>query len=128
MIKYEYEGNYYTIKQLSEMCSVEEATLRYRIKAGYTVKQAMSDIPIKNSIKRFVDGSDWHDWLDQTTTTVYNSYFDWCKKNKMVAETKILFMKQLFLLIPWLKSVPMKDKNGCGARYIRLDKTNESYV
>ena len=44
--KYYYNGNLYTISQISNMCGIERATLSYRINAGWSIERATTE-PIK---------------------------------------------------------------------------------
>lgn len=72
-------------------------------------------IPKWSNVKDFVNASDWTDWINQTTESVYIIYWQWCVKNEFIPVTKVNFMRQVLAQVQELKSSPCRGK-----RYFRL--------
>lgn len=120
MINIVYKNNVHTINELSDMSGIPTATLRDRLRRGYTIEEAMSPHPIFNSVKQFCDESWYEDWIDTSTTQLYNVYWEWCIRNEYTPIHCKGFTRQVMKLYPNLKVIPMKDRDGKYHRMIRL--------
>ena len=114
MKRYELNGSWYTVNELSEMCGIKPHTLRDRLRRGYAVDQAIRITAMHESVERFAEASWWQDWLDKPMNDVYYIYWKWCINNDYAPIPKHTFSRHLFQMYPTLKSVPMR-----GVRYIR---------
>lgn len=117
MKRYELNGSWYSVNELSEMSGIAAHTLRDRIRRGYSIDQAIKPTAIMESVEKFSEASWWNDWIDQPTDSVYNIYWKWCISHEYPPASKQVFLRQLFQLYPMLKSVPMR-----GVRYVRQTK------
>lgn len=114
MNRYELNGKWYTINELSEMCGLLPHTLRDRLRRGYPIEEAVKPTPIPVSIREFCEASHWEDWIGLRTDEVYAIYWKWCLKNQVSPCSKYQFSKQIVQMHPMLHIVPMKGK-----RYFR---------
>ena len=55
MRQYEYRGQPHTINQLSEMSGIAPATIRDRLRRGYSVEQAVRPIATNDSVEAFCE-------------------------------------------------------------------------
>lgn len=76
---------------------------------GEKIKAKLHD-PKSNSVDEFIEASDWMDWVDEYTQKIYVIYWQWCIKEGLDPESKIVFMRQVLDRYPDLKSVPYKGK------------------
>ncbi len=113
MNHYCYKGIPHTIKQLSEMSGIAPATIRDRIRRGYSIKQAISAAPSNDSVKEFCEASLWEDWINQPINDVYIIYYNWCIAHEYTPLAKQGFSRHLMSMYPWLKTVPTKRGNKC---------------
>lgn len=119
MNRYMYKGREYTVNELAEMSGIAHATIRSRIRKGYTIEQAISLVPIDDSVREFCGTSWYKDWIGMSTQYLYKIYWNWCVSNEYLPAPLKAFTKQLMSLYPNLKVVPTKHKNGQCNRVIR---------
>jgi hypothetical protein len=123
-----YKGNLYNTKELSEICGVKYTTLAERFKRGYTVEEAISDVPrIPESILQFDSHSDYTDWDGLTSERLYEIYIAWCLKNQMTVESKVHFTRSIKSLHPNVRIVPTRLKvlgEVMYKRVVRIDRYN----
>lgn len=62
------------------------------------------------SVDEFIEASDWKDWINQYTEDVYTIYWQWCIKESLDPQNKIVFMRRILDEYPDLRSVPYKGK------------------
>lgn len=116
---YEYEGQVYTINGLSELSGIEPATLRDRLRRGYSLEQALKAHPTNDSVVEFSAASYYMDWIGMPISYLYEIYWKWCIDNGYNPLKIQGFSRQLMGLYPNLKTVPTKKKDRC-FRIIRL--------
>ena len=121
-----YKGELFTVEQLHAISGVPKDVIRYRLRSGYEVEEAIADVPIKKSILDFIDYNDWHDWVNQSTAYVYQQYCKHCQEAQFPSECKQTFMRQFLSVIPWLVSTPNKTKDGKSVRILRLVKYDDA--
>ena len=119
MFRFVYKDQVVTVKELSEMSGISAATIRDRIRRGYTIEQAMSPSPLFESVVQFIDASHWEDWIGMSINDLYEIYWGWCLKNDLKPMMKQGFSRQLFTIYPWLTTVPTK-KSGKYNRILRV--------
>jgi phage/plasmid-associated DNA primase len=107
--RYEYRGNSYTINELSFQSGIAPATLRDRLRRGYSVDQALKITATHDSIQEFTEASWWEDWIGMPMSDLFEIYWRWCVANGYAPVSKQRFSKHLFQIYPNLKVVP---KNG----------------
>lgn len=122
----EYNGELFTIEQLHAISGMPADVIRYRLRNGYSVEDAIAEVAIKKSIRVFIDENDWHDWVNKSTDDVYHQYCNWCQKHDYQSESKTHFMRQLLGIIPWLVSTPNKTRDGKSIRVLRLVKYDDA--
>lgn len=110
---YEYNGRPITVKELSEISGIAPATIRDRLRRGYTVDRAIHETTINESVEMFNEASQWEDWIGMSINDLYTIYWKWCVSNEYTPVQKQGFSRHLFLLNPWLKTVPTKRGDGC---------------
>jgi hypothetical protein len=115
---YEYRGKLLTIDELSSMSGIERATIRDRIRRGYSVEQAMSICPVHDSVKEFCESSWYEDWIGMSTKYLYAIYWKWCIEHGYTALQHQGFTRQILKLYPQLKTVPTRTDTHC-CRIIR---------
>lgn len=118
MLRCTYNGQMYTIKELSEMSGVEEYTIRDRLRRGYTVQQAIQVSPMDTSVIEFNNASYYKDWIGMSTTYLYKIYWEWCIVNGYSPSTQVKFIRQILKMYPNLKTVSTRKRDGC-CRIIR---------
>lgn len=116
---YEYENKLYTIKELSEISGIQRATLRDRLRRGYSVEQAVKAAPTHDSVQAFCDASWWEDWVGMSISYLHEIYWKWCIEQGYTPLQIQGFSRQMFSIYPHLKTVPTKKKDKC-LRIIRL--------
>ena len=118
---YEYKGQSCTIKQLSEMSGIAPATLRDRLRRGYSVEQAMKVAPTNDSVEAFAEASLYEDWIGMPISYLYEIYWNWSVSHGYTPLQIQGFSRQLLALYPMLKTVPTRKNDRC-YRVIRLKK------
>lgn len=114
MERYEYKGNWYTVNELSELSGINQATIRARLRRGYSVDGAIKITPIMESVERFSEASWWEDWVGMSTSDLYKIYWKWCISRGYTTFQIVkiqTFSKQIFQLYPNLKTIPTKRDN-----------------
>ena len=119
MAKYEYNGKWLTINELSELSGIKCHTLRDRLRRGYSLEEAIKVEAIHNSVKDFCAASYYMDWIGMSINELYQIYWKWCLQNDHTAMEKRGFSRQINSIYPMLKTVPTTRKDGCH-RIIRL--------
>ena len=82
---------------------------KYCPHCGERIKGKLQD-PKFTSIDKFIEASDWNDWVDQYTQDVYLIYWRWCLKEGFEPESKVMFMRRVLEEYPDLKSIPYHGK------------------
>lgn len=113
MLKCIYNGQMYTIKELSKMSGIEEHTIRDRLRRGYTISQAIQVSPIDTSVIEFNNASYYKDWIGMSTTYLYKIYWEWCVSHGYTPTTQYKFTRQLLRMYPNLKTVATRRPSGC---------------
>lgn len=113
---YEYNKQMLTIKELSEISGIQCATLRDRLRRGYSVEEAVKLSPLDDSVKEFTEASYWEDWIGMSITDLYMIYWKWCIAHGYNCLPIQGFSRQLFKVYPNLKTVPIKR----GEKYYRV--------
>ena len=113
---YELKGSYYTINDLAEMSDIAPQTLRARLRQGYSVEEAVSLIPVHESVKEFCAASLYTDWLGMSISDLHKIYWKWCVSHEYTPLSKQGFSRQVMSIYPVLKIVPSK----CGDSYCRI--------
>ena len=103
MLLLQYHGKHYTVEELSELSGIKPATIRDRLRRGYSVEESMQDIPTDDSIKAFTHASWWEDWLNMPISYLHKIYSDWCIENEYTPVNKQRFSMQLMRMYPNLK-------------------------
>ena len=117
-MKHLYEGKMYTIEELSFMSGIEKATIRDRIRRGYSVEEAIQMSPIHESVREFCYSSLYEDWIGMSTKYLHEIYFKWCISNGYAPTNQQAFTRQILKLYPSLKTVPTRYDTHC-CRVIR---------
>lgn len=117
--RYELRGHFYTIKELSELSGIQPATLRDRLRRGYSLEQAVRPTATVESVEQFCEASWWEDWIGMSINDLHTIYWKWCISNGYTAIQKQPFSRQLMKLYPQLKTVPTNDGSRC-YRIIRM--------
>ena len=116
---YQYNDNWYSIKELAEISGVTEPTIRDRLRRGYTIDQAIKHVLVDESVEMFNEASWWEDWIGMSTTYLHKIYWNWCVSNGYTPLSQIGFIRQLMKMYPNLKVVPNKKTDGSCMRVIR---------
>lgn len=119
MLKLQYNGKLYTVKRLSELSGIAPATIRDRLRRGYSVHQAISYTTTPESVELFSEASWWEDWIGMPVSDLHKIYWKWCVSHEFTPISAQAFSKHLLSLYPQLKSVPT-NRNGKCQRVIRL--------
>ena len=119
MKRLEFDNKLYTVNELSEMSGIRCATLRDRLRRGYSVEQAMRVVATSDGVEAFCEASYYGDWLGMPINDLYEIYWKWCIEHGYTTLQKQGFSRQLFGMYPNLKTVPTKKKDKC-YRIIRL--------
>jgi hypothetical protein len=112
MLSLESKGELYTIAELSEISGIDAATLRDRLRRGYTVEEAVQMIATTESVKEFCEASWYRDWLGISTSSLYDIYWRWCISNGYNPINQKVFTRQILAMYPHLKIVPTRLENG----------------
>lgn len=113
MNQYEYRGRLVTVKDLSEMSGIEAATLRDRLRRGYSVEQAVKQSAVNDGVQGFCDSSWYKDWLGMTTEYLHKIYWKWCIDHGYTPLQKQGFMRHILKVYPNLKTVPTRKGDMC---------------
>lgn len=119
-MKYNYRDGWYTIQELADMSGIAPPTIRDRLRRGYSLEQAISLSPVKESVLEFNNASYWNDWVGMSSSYLYEIYWKWCVSNGYQPESKQCLSRQLISMHPQLKIIPMRDNENHCNRYIRL--------
>ena len=119
MLKHEYRGKLHTIKELSELSGIAPATLRDRLRRGYSVEQSVKPVVVNDSVEQFREASWYEDWIGMSINDLYKIYWKWSVSHEYTPLSKQGFSRQLLSMYPMLKTVPTKQVNGY-CRMIRL--------
>lgn len=119
MAKYEFKGGWYTPNELSEMSGIPAHTIRDRLRRGYSIEEAITEVPTQTSVKEFCDASLWEDWIGMSVSDLYEIYWGWCIRNGYTSLQKQGFSRQIMNIYPMLKTVPTKKDGKC-YRIIRM--------
>ena len=112
-MRYEYRGKAYSVKELSEMSGIAEATIRYRLRKGYSVSEAVKMVATNDSVFQFTEASWWEDWISMPISGLYKIYWSWCISNGYNPLHIQGFSRQLFQMFPNLKTVPSRVDGKC---------------
>ena len=121
MLKLWYRDRVYTINELSEISGIAPATIRDRIRRGYSVEEAIRPISTHDNVTAFVEASLWTDWIGMSISYLHEIYWKWSIQHGYSPLQIQGFSRQLFKMYPNLKTVPTK-KNGNSVRIIRVRK------
>ena len=119
MKRYELDGQWYTIKELSDRSGILPHTIRDRLRRGYSVKEAIKVVATQDSVARFGESSLYSDWIDMPMSDLFEIYWRWCISNGYTPLQKQGFSRQIMKIYPMLKIVP-NNSNGRSKRIIRL--------
>lgn len=119
LMRYEYKGAAYTINELAEMSGIAQATIRYRLRKGYSVSEAVKMLATDDGVREFVDASCWEDWIGMPISGLYKIYWKWCVSYGYTPLHIKGFSRQLFQMFPNLKTVPNRVDGKC-LRVIRM--------
>lgn len=111
-MKYLYNDRLYSINELSNMSGINAATIRARLRSGYSVEQATQLIPTHDSVIEFSEASYYQDWIGVSTSYLYEIYWNWSVSNGYTPIQIQGFTRQLMKLYPNLKIVPLNTGNG----------------
>ena len=110
-MRYELHGHWYTPNELSEISGISPHTIRDRLRRGYTVEEAIKDIPTQDSIKEFCEASYYQDWIGMSINDLHKIYWKWSVSSGYTPISKQGFSRQLMKIYPMLKTVPTKQGN-----------------
>ena len=102
------------------MSGIPAATIRDRLRRGYSVEEAISPQPTFDSVKQFCEVSWYEDWIGMSTSNLYHIYWEWCIRNEYTPIHSKGFTRHVMKLYPNLKVIPTKDRDGKYHRIIRL--------
>lgn len=114
----EYRGRDYSVAELSEISGITPATIRYRLRRGYSVEEAVKIVATSDSIKEFSEASYWKDWVGMPINGLYEIYWKWSVSHGYAPLPKQGFSRQIFQMFPNLKSIPNKV-NGVSVRIVK---------
>lgn len=115
----EFRGKLCTVAELSELSGIEHATLRDRLRRGYSVEQAVRPVLIDLSVELFSEASWYEDWIGMPINDLHKIYWKWCISNGYTPLPKQPFSRHLQQLYPQLKTVPIYQQ-GKYQRVVRL--------
>lgn len=119
MLKVEYNNQIYTIPELSELSGIAPATIRERLRKGYSVEESLRDNPLHDSVKEFNEASWYEDWIGMSTSYLYEIYWNWCVSAGYTPVSQTSFVREILSIYPNLKCVPTRHKDGTCNRIIR---------
>ena len=114
--RYEYRGRYCTVKELSELSGIERATIRERLRRGYSVEEAVKLAPLNESVEQFTQSSWWEDWIGMSINDLHKIYWKWCVSFGYTPCPIQGFSRHLFRIYPNLYTVPIRK----GDKYFRM--------
>lgn len=118
---YEYRGQMYNARELSDLCGVNYKTLVDRLRRGYSVEEAVADQPrVPDSVIEFELASHPPDWDGMVNEELYRIYHEWCVNNDYVPENSIHFTRSIKRLLPNIRIVPTRIKYYDGVMYRRV--------
>lgn len=113
-----YKNSLVTVNELAEMSGVAPATIRDRLRRGYSVEQAIRSNAVNDSVQAFIESSWYKDWIGMSTTSLHEIYWKWCVSHGYTPLQKQGFMRHILMVYPNLKTVPTRKGAGC-CRMIR---------
>lgn len=113
MLVFNYRGEPHTIKSLSEISGVSPATIRDRLRRGYSVEQSVKMTATNDSVEQFNEASHWEDWLGMPMSNLHEIYYRWCSSHGYSPIGIQGFSRHIVSLNPWLKTVPTRRGNKC---------------
>lgn len=116
---YHYNDSWHSVNELSEMSGVKPATIRDRLRRGYSIEQAVKPILVDESVEMFNEASWWEDWIGMSTLYLYKIYWNWCVSQRYTPLSQISFTRQIMSMYPNLKVVPTRKKDNVCSRVIR---------
>ena len=119
MLKVAYKNVLFTINELSEMSGIAPATLRDRLRRGYSVDQAMKVVCVDDGVEQFCEASHWEDWIGMPINDLYEIYWKWVVSNEYRPLPINTFSKQLKQIYPMIKTVPI-TRNNKSYRVVRV--------
>lgn len=118
---YQYKGETYNIRELSDLSGVNYTTICERLKRGYTVEEALSDgYKIPESVEEFFHASHPPDWDRMTTDHLFDIYATWCRRHDYEVESKVHFVRSIKRCVPLLKVIPSRVRTSDGVKYCRI--------
>ena len=114
--RYEYRGRFCTVKELSELSGIARATIRERLRRGYSVEEAVKLAPLNESVEQFAQSSWWEDWVGMCITDLHKIYWKWCVSHGYTPCPIQGFSRHLFRIYPNLYTVPIRK----GDKYFRM--------
>lgn len=118
MKMYEYKDQMVTINELSEISGIAPATIRDRIRRGYTVEEAVQIVPTNVGVREFCESSWYEDWIGVSTKYLHTIYWKWCIEHGYEPLNQQAMTRQILKMYPQLKTVPTRLDTGC-CRIIR---------
>lgn len=119
--RYELNGKWYTIKELSDISGLLAHTIRDRLRRGYTVEEAIKIMATDDSIKEFCEASYYLDWIGMPISDLYEIYWKWCVSYGYTPTSKQKFSRHLLQILPMMKTVPTRN----GETYQRIIRMRE---
>ena len=111
--RHEFRGKFYTIKELSDLSGLAPATLRDRLRRGYSVEQAVRPKLVDESVEQFCEASWWEDWIDMPISALHKIYWKWCVSHGYTPLPTQPFSRHLMSLNPQIKTVPSRVSGIC---------------
>lgn len=119
MLKLDYKGNTMTVNELSEISGIKPATIRSRLRKGYSVEQAVQISPIHDSVIHFCEVSWYQDWIDTPMCELYQLYYEYCINYDYEPLYIQNFSMQVMKMYPQLRVVSKRlDRDGKCMRVI----------
>lgn len=109
----EYKDRMVTVNELSEISGIEPATIRDRLRRGYSAEQAVKESAVNDSVQAFCDSSWYRDWIGMSTSYLHEIYWRWCVSSGYTPLQKQGFMRHILKMYPNLKTVPTRRDNKC---------------
>ena len=119
MLTWEFRGQQYTVNELSELSGIQPATLRDRLRRGYSVEQAVKPVATNESVEQFAEASYYLDWIGMPINDLHKIYRRCSTEHGYSPLQKQGFSRHLLKLCPQLKTVPNRINDKC-QRVIRL--------
>lgn len=113
MLKLLYRDQILTVNELSELSGIAPATIRDRLRRGFSVEEAVRDSAVHDSVREFAEASWYKDWIGMSTDQVHEIYWKWCVAHEYPPLQKPGFTRHILALYPNLKTVPSRRGNGC---------------